>query len=82
MLSQWAPVPSAVKGVRYNYAEKFMMADKAHLFSDEVARFQFMAPADPKQHKRFGRGAHNSDHAVLEKQRGSIVLRGTHGEKS
>lgn len=76
-LSQWwAAAPFEVGGVVYPTAEHFMMAEKARLFGDAVAREEILATTDPAAAKKLGRSVRGFEPTRWEQHRFDIVVRG------
>ena len=76
VFGQWTDSVFVVDGVTYRCAEQFMMAEKARLFGDEATRAQIIASTSPREHKALGRRVAGFDHAVWERTRLDIVVRG------
>jgi ribA/ribD-fused uncharacterized protein len=53
--SQWFPCRFTIKGVTYNCAEQYMMAQKALFFADIDAHIKIMATDSPSKQKAIGR---------------------------
>ena len=76
VFGQWTDSVFVVEGVTYSCAEQFMMAEKARLFGDEAIRAKIVASSAPREHKALGRRVTGFDHAVWERARLDIVVRG------
>jgi ribA/ribD-fused uncharacterized protein len=72
--SQWHKCNFEVRGVSYNCAEQFMMAQKALLFGDEATFQKIMASTSPREQKKLGRKVSNFDKAIWDQNRYTIVL--------
>lgn len=73
-LSQWAPRPFVVDGVRYPTAEHYMMAGKARLFGDLARADQALAARSPAEAKRCGRAVTGFDERRWVAERERIVF--------
>jgi ribA/ribD-fused uncharacterized protein len=76
VFSQWWVAPFEIEGQRYASAEHWMMAEKARLFGDEVARIKILAASSPGQAKSFGRTVNGFDEQVWQAHRFGIVVAG------
>ena len=76
-LSQWYASPFTVKGIYYNCAEQYMMAEKARIFGDEVTWQQIMESYSPHIMKKLGRRVKNFDNDVWSKSCVKIVKKGS-----
>ena len=76
VFGQWTDSVFVVDGLTYSCAEQFMMAEKARLFGDEAIRAKIVASSAPREHKALGRQVAGFDHAVWERARLDIVVRG------
>lgn len=74
--SQWYRAKFKIKGVTYNCAEQFMMAEKAKFFGDEDARKAIMRASHPKIQKSLGRTIQNFDDAKWNNVKTEIVVEG------
>lgn len=75
-LSQWWMAPFTVGGIVYATAEHYMMAEKARLFGDDVARERVLAAPRPEDAKKLGRTVAGFDEAVWIAHRFAIIVRG------
>ncbi|MFI5838452.1 NADAR family protein [Catenuloplanes sp. NPDC051500] len=75
-LSQWAPSPFTVDGVRFETAEHYMMWRKAMLFDDAETAARVLAAGHPKQAKDLGRRVRDFDEQVWLAARYGIVVDG------
>ena len=76
VLSQWWPAPFVINGRQYRTAEHYMMAEKAHLFGDEVCRAQIINATSPADVKALGRKVRGFEEEQWIKKRFDIALRG------
>lgn len=60
-LSQWFPSKFKICGITYNYAEQFVMAEKARVFGDEKTRKMILNTSDPQEIKSLDRGLKGFD---------------------
>eukprot|EP01006_Ploeotia_vitrea_P023066 TRINITY_DN55511_c0_g1_i1.p1 TRINITY_DN55511_c0_g1~~TRINITY_DN55511_c0_g1_i1.p1 ORF type:complete len:488 (-),score=60.59 TRINITY_DN55511_c0_g1_i1:836-2299(-) len=74
--SQWHPSAFVVDGQKYNCAEQYMMAEKARMFGDDVARTKILNTAIPREQKAFGRGVQGFKKSVWSKGARQVVLQG------
>lgn len=74
--SQWYPSPFVVDDVTYATAEHYMMAEKAHLFKDEITRQKILAAEHPHAAKKLGRQIQPFHETVWKQQRFAIVVQG------
>lgn len=75
--SQWDRSPFSIAGQRYNCAEQWMMASKAHLFRDRQAYDRIMASSSPRDQKAIGKTVRGFDKARWEQDAKVIVYRGS-----
>ena len=76
-LSQWYISPFLdEKGVLYNCAEQYMMAEKARLFCDVESEKKILLEQNPMKQKQLGRNVEGFNQKMWEKQRYSIVKKG------
>lgn len=75
-LSQWYPSPFEVDGIRYEFAEQFMMAKKALLFEDYTMYANIMKEKEPKKIKDFGKLVRNFDAEKWDRCKSEIVYHG------
>lgn len=75
-LSQWWESPFVVKGVLYQCAEQYMMAEKARLFQDEEMLQKILKANHPQQMKKLGRMVQNFEDAIWDKHCFDIVKKG------
>lgn len=75
--SQWANSPFIIRGVNYNCAEQFMMAEKARLFKDEQTFQDIMTTHRPNEQKALGRQVKNFDLTLWQENAKLIVYRGS-----
>lgn len=76
VLSNWFPSPFVIDGVTYATNEHWMMAEKARVFGDSVARARVMKAKDPGEAKAIGREVRSFDDDVWDAARFDIVARG------
>jgi ribA/ribD-fused uncharacterized protein len=76
VLSNWFPSPFVIDGVTYETNEHWMMAEKARLFGDTVARGRVMKAPSPGEAKAIGREVRQFDDDVWDAARFGIVARG------
>lgn len=74
--SQWYEAPFQLDGTRYPTAEHYMMAEKARLFGDAVARDRILAATSPGAAKAFGREVKGFKEPVWNDHRFEIVVQG------
>ncbi|MBO0763834.1 MAG: NADAR family protein [Hyphomicrobiaceae bacterium] len=74
VLSQWWPAPFVVSAETFKSAEHYMMAAKARLFADEVARPKILAAPTPREAKALGRKVRGFNEEVWAEQRFEIVV--------
>ena len=72
--SQWYKCDFEVRGVLYNCAEQFMMAQKALLFGDEATFQKIMDTDSPREQKKLGRQVSNFSKDKWDEHRYTIVL--------
>lgn len=75
-LSQWWPSRFVVDDVVYEYAEQFMMAQKALLFGDLKTFDRILRAETPDEFKSLGRKAKGFDAEEWEASKVAIVFRG------
>ncbi|MDH5178309.1 MAG: NADAR family protein [Gammaproteobacteria bacterium] len=75
-LSQWFPAEFVINGTSYPTAEHYMMAEKARLFSDQVAQKKILAASHPGDAKKLGRTVCGYTEQKWLSHRFDIVLRG------
>jgi ribA/ribD-fused uncharacterized protein len=76
VLSQWWPARFTIDGQTYPTAEHYMMAEKARLFGDDVARAQIIAAQSPAEVKVLGRKVRDFDEERWVEHRFQIAVRG------
>jgi ribA/ribD-fused uncharacterized protein len=76
VLSQWWPARFTVDGQAYPTAEHYMMAEKARLFGDDIARAEIIAAQSPAEVKALGRTVRGFDDERWVEHRFAIALRG------
>jgi ribA/ribD-fused uncharacterized protein len=76
VLSNWFPSPFVIDGVTYATNEHWMMAEKARVFGDAVARARVMKAETPGEAKAIGREVQHFDGDVWDAARFDIVARG------
>lgn len=74
--SQWYEAPFQLDGTRYPTAEHYMMAEKARLFGDAVARDRILAATSPGAAKAFGRKVKGCKELAWNDHRFEIVVQG------
>ena len=74
--SQWYKSNMIIDGIKYETAEKFLMAQKALLFEDFEIYPKIMATTNPAEQKALGREIKNFDKDVWEANCRDIVMRG------
>ena len=74
--SQWYPSPFTIDGVKYNYAEQYMMAAKALLFKDHSSRKKIMKTNSPREQKALGRKVENFDQGKWNSVAREVVFKG------
>jgi hypothetical protein len=75
--SQFWPCSFSLFGVRYAWAEQWMMASKARLFGDGEALADILAAKTPLACKRVGRRVRGFDEALWRQHRFDIVTQGS-----
>ena len=75
-LSQFHPCDFELDGVRYRWAEQWMMASKARLFGDAEALIAILAATQPKECKALGRTVRDFDETAWRQHRFDIVTVG------
>lgn len=75
--SQWYPSNFNIKGINYNCAEQYMMAEKAGLFEDYSIYGKVLSETDPKQMKKFGRLIKGFREDIWIENRFTVVLTGS-----
>jgi ribA/ribD-fused uncharacterized protein len=76
VFSQFWPCAFTLGGIRYAWAEQWMMASKARLFGDPEALAQILAAKAPIECKRIGRQVRGFDDAVWQQHRFDLVTVG------
>ena len=74
--SQFYPAEFRIDGVRYRWAEQWMMAAKARLFGDHEALAAILAAGDPLACKNIGRTVRNFDDGRWSAARFELVVAG------
>ena len=74
--SQFYPAEFRIDGVRYHWAEQWMMAAKARLFGDREALAAILAAGDPLACKNIGRTVRNFDDGRWSAARFELVVAG------
>jgi ribA/ribD-fused uncharacterized protein len=74
--SQFYPVEFQIDGVRYRWAEQWMMAAKARLFGDQEALATILDADDPLACKKIGRRVRNYDDRHWSAARFDLVVEG------
>ncbi len=74
--SQWWEATFTVDDIIYKTAEHLMMAQKAHLFGDNVTFWKILKANSPGAAKALGREVKNFDDSVWEEKRFEIVFNG------
>lgn len=77
VFSQFFPCAFTLYGVRYSFAEQWMMASKARLFADPEALTAILAATQPLACKRLGRQVRSFDEALWREHRFEIVTAGS-----
>lgn len=77
VFSQFWPCSFALDGVRYAWAEAWMMASKARLFGDDQALERILSAKAPLDCKRIGRTVRDFDEQVWGQHRFDIVTVGS-----
>ena len=77
VFSQFWPCSFALAGVRYTWAEQWMMASKARLFGDGEALARILLAKAPLDCKRIGRQVRGFDEDTWRKHRVDIVTEGS-----
>jgi ribA/ribD-fused uncharacterized protein len=80
VFSQFFPCSFALHGVRYAFAEQWMMASKARLFDDPESLAQILAATAPLDCKKLGRKVRGFDEEVWRQHRFDIVTAGSVGK--
>ena len=80
--SQWYPSIFVVDGVKYKWAEQYMMARKAELFNDNEALNEIMLAKNPRKIKELGRKVKNFDINVWNRNCERIVFEGNYAKFS
>jgi len=73
---QWTPSPFEIRGVTYNCAEQYMMAEKARLFEDTLTEARIMASGRPREQRKLGRRVAGFVAEQWEAERCRIVFEG------
>ena len=81
-LSQWHRVAFEVGGLRFDYAEQFMMHAKALLFGDRAAATRILAAPTPKEQQAIGRQVRGFEEAIWVQFREGIVFQGNYARFS
>src|SRR5262249_34939581 len=79
-ISQWHPSAFEVAGVRFAFAEQFMMYSKALLFGDRDTAAKIMAAGTPREQKKLGREVRNFDPKTWDLFREGIVYSGSYAK--
>lgn len=74
--SQWWPCNFEVDGVKYIFAEQYMMAGKARLFNDQKTLQKILEATEPNTCKYLGRQVKNFDSKVWDENCCKIVIEG------
>jgi ribA/ribD-fused uncharacterized protein len=74
--SQFYPVEFQIDGVRYRWAEQWMMAAKARLFGDQKALAAILRADEPLACKKIGRTVSNYDDGQWSAARFDLVVAG------
>jgi ribA/ribD-fused uncharacterized protein len=74
--SQFYPVEFQIDGVRYRWAEQWMMAAKARLFDDPEALAAILGAGEPLTCKKIGRTVRNYDDGQWSAARFDLVVAG------
>ena len=77
-LSQWYPSQFQAEGERYQWAEQYMMAQKALLFEDREIFHKIMAAKHPGECKKLGKKVRNFDSGVWDQKKSAIVAQGNY----
>lgn len=75
-LGQWHRVDFYVEGIKYIYAEQYMMAKKALLFDDINTYTKIMNATHPRDHQKLGREVKFYRQDVWDKAKCEIVYNG------
>jgi len=78
--SQFYAVEFQIDGVRYRWAEQWMMAAKARLFGDQQALAAILAANEPLACKKIGRTVRNYDDGQWSAARFELVVAGNIGK--
>ena len=78
--SQWLPSNFTVNGVKYTYAEQYMMHQKALLFGDKETAKKIMDAKDPHTQKHLGREVKNFNNEKWINNRERIVYEGNYAK--
>lgn len=76
IFSQFFPCTFTERGVSYNSAEQYMMAQKALLFNDIKTYDKIMSLSNPHKIKALGRLVKNFDQEMWDKHKEDIVFKG------
>ncbi|MEZ0224082.1 MAG: NADAR family protein [Alphaproteobacteria bacterium] len=77
--SQWYPSDFVSKeGLKFTYAEQYMMHAKAMLFGDTETAEKILAASTPDEQKKLGREIRNFDKDVWERHAQEIVYQGNY----
>jgi ribA/ribD-fused uncharacterized protein len=74
--SQFYPVEFQIDGLRYRWAEQWMMAAKARLFGDQDALAAILQAGEPLECKKIGRTVRNYDDGQWSAARFDLVVAG------
>jgi ribA/ribD-fused uncharacterized protein len=74
--SQFFPVEFQIEGIRYRWAEQWMMAAKARLFGDQKALAAILEADEPLACKKIGRTVCNYDDGHWSAARFDLVVEG------
>jgi ribA/ribD-fused uncharacterized protein len=76
VFSQFWPCSFSLGGIRYIFAEQWMMASKARLFADAEALARILVAKAPLECKRIGRSVRGFDEARWREHRFDLVTAG------
>ena len=74
--SQWWPCDFKVNGIKYIFAEQYMMAGKARLFNDQESLQKILEAKEPNICKYLGRQVKNFNLKIWNKNCCQIVIEG------
>ncbi len=74
--SNWFPCPFSVDGITYGCVERYMIAEKARLFGDDLRLAQILVATTPKAQKALGRAVVPFDDARWQEVAREVVFRG------